>query len=80
MRALAIAAVLLGVAAGQAGAQVADLVDRSAFRVCADPANRPIAAVWGLSPLQEGLYFQSAVSGEHDVYNAQFVLTFDRQG
>ncbi|WP_440711904.1 condensation domain-containing protein [Gordonia sp. FQ] len=44
----------------------------------ADPANRPIAAVWGLSPLQEGLYFQSAVSGEHDVYNAQFVLTFDR--
>ncbi|WP_454162956.1 non-ribosomal peptide synthetase [Gordonia iterans] len=38
----------------------------------------PISAVWGLSPLQEGLYFQSAVSGDLDVYNAQFTLTFDR--
>ncbi|MFT3662977.1 MAG: amino acid adenylation domain-containing protein [Gordonia sp. (in: high G+C Gram-positive bacteria)] len=39
---------------------------------------RPLTAVWGLSPLQEGLYFQSAVSGDLDVYNAQFVLSFDR--
>ncbi|GAC58900.1 putative non-ribosomal peptide synthetase, partial [Gordonia hirsuta DSM 44140 = NBRC 16056] len=41
-------------------------------------AHRPLGAVWGLSPLQEGLYFQSVVSGELDVYNAQFVLEFDR--
>ena len=31
-------------AAGPAAAQVADLVDRSAFRACADPANRPLSA------------------------------------
>jgi quinoprotein dehydrogenase-associated probable ABC transporter substrate-binding protein len=31
-------------AATPAAAQVADLVDRSAFRVCADPANRPLSA------------------------------------
>lgn len=46
MRALAIAAALsfsLGLA-GAASAQVADLVDRTAFRVCADPANRPLSA------------------------------------
>ena len=30
--------------AGPAAAQVADLVDRTAFRVCADPANRPLSA------------------------------------
>jgi quinoprotein dehydrogenase-associated probable ABC transporter substrate-binding protein len=37
-----LAAALL--AAGPAAAQVADLVDRSAFRVCADPANIPLSA------------------------------------
>jgi polar amino acid transport system substrate-binding protein len=37
-------AVALGLAAGPAAAQVADLVDRSAFRVCADPANKPLSA------------------------------------
>ena len=37
-----VAAALLG--AGPAAAQVADLVDRAAFRVCADPANRPLSA------------------------------------
>ena len=37
-----LAAALL--AAGPAAAQVADLVDRSAFRVCADPANKPLSA------------------------------------
>ncbi|MBP7241914.1 MAG: substrate-binding domain-containing protein [Amaricoccus sp.] len=31
-------------AAAVASAQVADLVDRSAFRVCADPANKPLSA------------------------------------
>lgn len=31
-------------AAAPAGAQVADLVDRAAFRVCADPANLPLSA------------------------------------
>ncbi|MEZ5797677.1 MAG: substrate-binding domain-containing protein [Paracoccaceae bacterium] len=30
--------------AGPADAQVADLVDRSALRVCADPANKPLSA------------------------------------
>lgn len=44
MRRLVIA-VLAGLAgAGQAPAQVADLVDRSAFRVCADPADLPLSA------------------------------------
>lgn len=32
------------VVGGPASAQVADLVDRSAFRVCADPANTPMSA------------------------------------
>ena len=38
----------------------------------------PIEAIWTLSPLQEGLYFQSVVSEDLDIYNAQFVLEFDR--
>lgn len=37
-----VAAALL--AGGPSAAQVADLVDRAAFRVCADPANRPLSA------------------------------------
>lgn len=40
--ALGLAAALA--AASPAVAQVADLVDRTAFRVCADPANRPLSA------------------------------------
>lgn len=43
MRRLALA-LGLGLAASPALAQVADLVDRAAFRVCADPANRPMSA------------------------------------
>ena len=39
---LAVLAALAG--AGPAAAQVADLVDRSAFRVCADPANLPLSS------------------------------------
>ncbi len=39
----ALVAALLG-AGLPAAAQVADLVDRSAFRVCADPANKPLSA------------------------------------
>lgn len=39
----ALAALLL-LAAAPAGAQVADLVDRAAFRVCADPANLPLSS------------------------------------
>jgi polar amino acid transport system substrate-binding protein len=35
---------LLALAVPPAGAQVADLVDRSAFRVCADPANLPLSS------------------------------------
>jgi quinoprotein dehydrogenase-associated probable ABC transporter substrate-binding protein len=38
------AAALLALAAVPANAQVADLVDRTAFRVCADPANLPLSA------------------------------------
>ncbi|SEN27200.1 amino acid ABC transporter substrate-binding protein, PAAT family [Paracoccus alcaliphilus] len=37
-------AVLLAALASGAGAQVADLVDRSALRVCADPANSPLSS------------------------------------
>lgn len=42
-RALLLAIVSLGLAGG-ASAQVADLVDRSALRVCADPANLPLSS------------------------------------
>jgi quinoprotein dehydrogenase-associated probable ABC transporter substrate-binding protein len=38
------AALALLVMAAPAAGQVADLVDRSAFRVCADPANKPMSA------------------------------------
>jgi quinoprotein dehydrogenase-associated probable ABC transporter substrate-binding protein len=42
---LAIAGIVAALGlAGPAAAQVADLVDRSAFRVCADPANKPLSA------------------------------------
>lgn len=37
-------ALILAVGASPATAQVADLVDRGAFRVCADPANLPLSA------------------------------------
>lgn len=43
MRRLALA-LGLGLVAAPAFAQVADLVDRTAFRVCADPANKPLSA------------------------------------
>lgn len=44
MRRLPWAAAVAVLAAGAALAQVADLVDRSAFRVCADPANLPLSS------------------------------------
>lgn len=44
MRAFAIAVAAAVALAGAATAQVADLVDRTAFRVCADPANKPLSA------------------------------------
>ena len=44
MRASVIAVALAVLGAAAAVAQVADLVDRSAFRVCADPALRPLSA------------------------------------
>ena len=44
VRALVLATAAAAALAGAATAQVADLVDRSAFRVCADPANRPLSA------------------------------------
>lgn len=40
----ALATLFLLAAAAPAGAQVADLVDRAAFRVCADPANLPLSS------------------------------------
>lgn len=43
----ALAAALCASAGGSARAQVADLVDRSAFRVCADPANLPLSSETG---------------------------------
>ncbi|WP_395540481.1 substrate-binding domain-containing protein [Neotabrizicola sp. sgz301269] len=53
MRALAVA--LLAALAAPAGAQVADLVDRTAFRVCADPANAPLS-------MQDGSGFENAIA------------------
>ena len=44
MRAALAALLVLAVAPAPAGAQVADLVDRAAFRVCADPANLPLSS------------------------------------
>ncbi|MFT4150365.1 MAG: substrate-binding domain-containing protein [Paracoccaceae bacterium] len=48
------AAVLIALAA-PAAAQVADLVDRSAFRVCADPANLPLSS-------QDGTGFENRIA------------------
>ncbi|MGQ0566701.1 MAG: substrate-binding domain-containing protein [Gemmobacter sp.] len=49
-------AVLLGLAVPVQGfAQVADLVDRAAFRVCADPANLPLTA-------QDGTGFENRIA------------------
>lgn len=42
-------------AASDAGAQVADLVDRAAFRVCADPANLPLSG-------QDGTGFENKIA------------------
>jgi len=56
MRGFLIAAVVAAaVAEGPAAAQVADLVDRSAFRVCADPANTPLSS-------QDGSGFENEVA------------------
>lgn len=44
MRRMLIAAAVAACSAASAAAQVADLVDRSAFRVCADPALTPLSA------------------------------------
>jgi quinoprotein dehydrogenase-associated probable ABC transporter substrate-binding protein len=44
MRWLGMGVAAAAVLAGPAAAQVADLVDRAAFRVCADPANKPLSA------------------------------------
>ncbi|TWF80521.1 non-ribosomal peptide synthase protein (TIGR01720 family)/amino acid adenylation domain-containing protein [Pseudonocardia hierapolitana] len=37
----------------------------------------PVADIWPLSPLQEGLFFQSRIAGEGDVYLAQDAFDFD---
>lgn len=52
MRLALIAALLLGL---PAQAQMADLVDRSAFRVCADPANLPLSS-------QDGSGFENRIA------------------
>lgn len=54
MRVLLGAGILLAVVTG-AHAQVADLVDRSAFRVCADPANVPMSS-------QDGSGFENRIA------------------
>lgn len=48
-------AVLLAALAMPAQAQVADLVDRAAFRVCADPANSPLSS-------QDGSGFENRIA------------------
>ena len=55
MRATLIALAVAAGLAGPAAAQVADLVDRSAFRVCADPANKPLSA-------EDGSGFENAIA------------------
>ncbi|MHA6616154.1 non-ribosomal peptide synthase/polyketide synthase [Pseudonocardia sp. DLS-67] len=37
----------------------------------------PVADIWPLSPLQEGLFFQARIAGEGDVYLAQDAFDFD---
>jgi amino acid adenylation domain-containing protein/non-ribosomal peptide synthase protein (TIGR01720 family) len=37
----------------------------------------PVADIWPLSPLQEGLFFQSRIAAEGDVYIAQDTFDFD---
>lgn len=54
-RGFGFAAVFLGLGLSPAGAQVADLVDRESFRVCADPANLPLSA-------QNGEGFENKIS------------------
>ncbi|WP_343943877.1 amino acid adenylation domain-containing protein [Pseudonocardia zijingensis] len=55
------------------------LVDLSQDDVEAIEASNPVpvADVWPLSPLQEGLFFQSRIAGEGDVYLAQDAFDFD---
>lgn len=48
-------ALVLALAAAPASAQVADLVDRAAFRVCADPANAPLST-------EDGAGFENRVA------------------
>ncbi len=52
---LTLVAVLAALAAAPVSAQVADLVDRSAFRVCADPANLPLSS-------QDGTGFENRIA------------------
>ncbi|WP_462203612.1 condensation domain-containing protein, partial [Frankia sp. CcWB3] len=39
----------------------------------------PVEDVWPLSPLQDGLYFHSALDATSDAYTAQFSLDFDHR-
>lgn len=52
---LALFAAVLAAIGGAAHAQLADLVDRSAFRVCADPANSPLS-------MQDGSGFENRLA------------------
>ncbi|WP_020387123.1 non-ribosomal peptide synthase/polyketide synthase [Kribbella catacumbae] len=42
-----------------------------------ETAGTQLADVWPLSPLQEGLYFHSALDADSDAYTAQFSLDFN---
>jgi amino acid adenylation domain-containing protein/non-ribosomal peptide synthase protein (TIGR01720 family) len=44
-----------------------------------ETAGTPLADVWPLSPLQEGLYFHSALDADSDAYTAQFTLDFNHR-
>ncbi|WP_007509290.1 non-ribosomal peptide synthetase, partial [Pseudofrankia saprophytica] len=52
-------------------------VQESARIAGAFPA--PVEDVWPLSPLQEGLYFHSALDQTSDAYTAQFTFDFDHR-
>ncbi|MBY6683156.1 amino acid adenylation domain-containing protein [Rhodococcus sp. BP-316] len=55
------------------------LVDLTPDELTALTAQGSVETVWPLTPLQEGLVFESLSAGERDIYTAQFALDFDHR-
>ncbi|WP_345419555.1 condensation domain-containing protein, partial [Pseudonocardia xishanensis] len=51
-----------------------DLADVAPEELTAVAGGRPVSAVWPLSPLQSGMYLQSVMDEQRDVYYSQTVL------